>query len=293
MTPAVSFDFSPLTAPADRSAVATLRRQSIADKVPPAANDDLFLFWVSVVGFVVASALLAFIDIGSISLVAKIAYTAGMGSVDLVFVVGIVFGLYRLSVRWTQFFRAKQFAELNGMTYAASETKPTWDSTLFNRSAVKSHASNVFTATSEPVFEAGNYVYENWADKKLIVTEWGYAVSDLGRVTAPFVLRSNSRRSARRWGGGAYTSNPILPLGSFADRQFRLYCPAGAEDDARRLFTPELIGGLQKMGRTIDVEVKGQFLFIYSSRRFAFPRPAVVRAVFAVIGLVTSTTHAA
>jgi hypothetical protein len=291
MTAVQPFDFSPLVAPVDRAAVATLRRQSIADKVPPAANDDLFLFWVSVVGFVVASALLAFIDIGSISLVAKIAYTAGMGSVDLVFVVGIVFGLYRLSVRWTQFFRAKQFAELNGMTYAASEMKPTWDSTLFNRSAVKSHASNVFTATSEPVFEAGNYVYENWADKKLIVTEWGYAVADLGRVTAPFVLRSNSRRSARRLGGGAYTSNPILSIGSFADRQFRLYCPAGAEDDARRLFTSELIGGLQKMGRTIDVEVKGQFLFIYSSRRFAFPRPAVVRAVFAVIGLVTAPTR--
>ncbi len=62
----------------------------------------------------------------------------------------------------------------------------------------------------------------------------------------------------------------------------------GAEDDAWSLFTPELIAALRRVGRSVDVEVSGSFLFIYSSRRFPFPRPGAVTAVFSLISLVGS-----
>ncbi|MDP9028211.1 MAG: hypothetical protein M3N46_11805 [Actinomycetota bacterium] len=288
-----TFDFSPLTAPVDKSAVAALRRESITENVQPAAIDDRFVFWMCLITFVFDAALVVFIDTGFLALWVKIGVTAIMGSMGLFLFYGVVYSIYRLSVRWTQFFRAKEFATANKMTYAVTESKPTWDSLLFSSKAARSGASNVFTATSEPVFEAGNYYYENWSQKKLIRTDWGYAVVDLGRPVPPLMLRSTGRRSAKRWALGAYSRNPILPLGAYADRDFRLYCTAGAEDEARRLFTPELIAALRKVGRSVDVEVSGNFMFVYSTRRFPFPRPGSVRAVFSAISLVGSLSHAA
>ena len=41
----------------------------------------------------------------------------------------------------------------------------------------------------------------------------------------------------------------------------------GAEDDARSLFTPKLIAALRRVGRSVDVEVSGSLMFIYSTRR--------------------------
>jgi hypothetical protein len=272
-----------------------LRRESIEAKVQPAASDDRFLLGMNIAALVLASALLLVVDLVPSSLppIPKVLYSTMMGILVTVFLVGIVYAIYRLLVRWTQFFRAKQFAAVNRMTYAVSESKPTWDSLLFDTKVAKSRASNVFTATSEPVFEAGNYHYENWAGRRLIGTDWGYVVVDLGRPVPPLVLRSTSRRSARRWGNGAYSHNPVLPLGGFADRRYRLYCPAGAEDEARRLFTPQLIAALNGLGRSIDVEVSGTFLFVYSSRRFPFPRPRSVTAAFSVISLVSSLARTA
>jgi len=242
----------------------------------------------------VASGLLAVVDLlpSTLPLIPKVLYSLLMGVPDVVFLIGIVYGIHRLRVRWTQFYRAKQFARVNGMTYAVSESKPTWDSLLFALKVVKSNASNVFTATTEPIFEAGNYHFENWVDKKLVGVDWGYVVVDLGRPVASMVLRSTSRRSDRRWGQGAYTRNPVLALGAFADRQFRLYCPSGAETDARKLFTPELIAALRELGRSVDVEISDHFMFVYSTRRFPFPRPKSVTSVFSLITLVSSLARA-
>ena len=99
---------------------------------------------------------------------------------------------------------------------------------------------------------------------------------------------STGRRSAKRWALGAYSRNPILCLGSYADRRFRLYCTAGAEDEARRIFTPELIAALNRVERSVDVEVSGHFMFVSSTRQFRFPRPGAVTAVFSLISLVGS-----
>ncbi len=285
----LTFDYSPLTGPVDGAAVAALRRASIAQKQQPSAVDDLFAFWASVVTFVVTAGQVVFIDTSSLALWVKLAFTAIMGSIAVFLLfLGIPYSIYRLLVRWTQFYRAKQFAAANKLSYAVSESKPTWDSLLFNSKAYKSSASNVFTATSEPIFEAGNYYYENWVAEKLVRTNWGYAVVDLGRAVPLMVLRSTGRRSAKRWAMGAYSRNPILPLGPYADRQFRLYCTAGAEDEARRMFTPDVIAALAKVSKSVDVEVSGNFMFVYSTRPFPFPRPRSVRAVFSLIALVSS-----
>ena len=283
-----TFDFSPLTTPVDKSSVAELRRESISEKVQPAAIDDVFVFWMCLVTFVFDTAVVVFIDTGSLAPWVKVGITVILGPMALFLLYGILYSIYRLRVRWSQFFRANQFATVNRMTYAVSESRPTWDSLLFNSKAFKAGATNVFTATSEPVFEAGNYYYENWLGKKLIGTEWGYAVIDLGRPVPLLMLRSTGRRSAKRWALGAYSRNPILSLGFSADRRFRLYCTAGAEDEARRIFTPELIAAFNRVERSVDVEVSGHCMFVYSTRQFWFPRPGAVTAVFSLISLVGS-----
>jgi hypothetical protein len=284
----LTFDFSPLSGTVDRQAVATLRRESIAAGVKPFNGTDQFAFWLSVIGWLGTAALLAFIDFGSVSLFAKVSFTVVVGAINLFYLFTMPLWSYRLAVRWTEFFRVKRFAAVNQLTYADSESKPTWNSLLFNKKADKYHTYRVFTSTREPVFEAGTYVYEVWVDKKLVAVGWGYIVVDLGRPVASMVLRSRSRASNRRWAAGAYSRNPVVSLGPDIDRRFRLYCPTGAEDDARRIFTPGLVAALRKLGRSVDVEVSDRFLFVYSKRRFAFPRPRDVKDVFAIISLVSA-----
>jgi hypothetical protein len=293
MTAVQTFDFSPLSAPVDSAAVAALRRESVAHKVAPNTQEEALGFGLSIAAFIVDTGILLFIDLGFLPLITKVLFTAIMGTLDVLFLFGIFYAGYRLSVRWAEFYRAKQFAAVNAMTYAVSESKPTWNSLVFNREAARSGASSVFTTTSEPVFEAGNYFYENLAAGKLVRTDWGYAVVDLGRTFPRMMLRSTSRLSAKRFGHAAFAGYPVLPLGGRADRAFTLYCPSESEDEARSLFTPEFIAALQKVGRSVDVEVSGQFLFIYSSKRFAFPRPRVVAAVFAALSLANSLTRTA
>jgi hypothetical protein len=269
--------------------VDALRRESVAAKILPTEFSDVFILWMSVIGLLVVSSLIALVDFSgnlpASAIVQQALYTVIMGLCDVVFVLGIFYSIYRLLVRWGQFYRTKRFAAVNGMTYAVAEAQPTWDCLLFNAKDLEPRGTSVFTATSSPVFEAGNYHYSvRRSDGKLSnATHWGYIVVDLGRPVPAMVLRSRSRRSARRWALGAYSRNPVLPLGSFADRWFRLYCPAGAEDVARDIFTPGLVTKLRGLGRAVDVEVSGSFLFVYSCKPFRFPRPRVVRAAFAII----------
>jgi hypothetical protein len=102
------------------------------------------------------------------------------------------------------------------------------------------------------------------------------------------MLRSTSRRSTKRFGRPGFAGYPVLPLGGRIDRSFQLYCPPSAADEARRLFAPELIAALRKVARSVDVEVSGKFLFVYSTKYFAFPRPKVITAVFAALSLANS-----
>jgi hypothetical protein len=287
-----TFDFSPLTAPLDRPAVESLRRESVAAKIVPTEFSDGFNLGVSFFGLVLTWIIIAAINFipgatpGFLEDPVEAADVV-LGAFSLLFIFGIVYGIYRLRVRWGQYYRTREFAAANAMTYAVSEAKPTWDCLLFNAKVEAPRAASVFTATTAPVFEAGNYHYSSRrSDGKLTdATHWGYIVADLGRPAPAIVLRSRSRRSAKRWAAGAYSRNPALSLWPDADRRFILYCPAGAEDDAREIFTPELIGALNALGRSVDVEVSGSFLFVYSCKPFRFPRPGAVRDVFAVISL--------
>ena len=295
-----TFDFSPLTAPLDRSAVQALRRESVAAKIVPTEISDVFNLGVAVFGLILTWFLIAGINFvpgvpADFLRIQRDVADIFLGGVTVLFVAAIVYAMYRLLVRWGQFYRTKQFAAVNALTYAVSEAKPTWDCLLFGAKDEEARAASVFTATGSPVFEAGNYHYSTRKpDGKLTdATQWGYIVVDLGRPVPSMVLRSKSRRSARRWALGAYSRNPVLPLGGFADPWFTLYCPAGAEGDARKIFTPELISRLRALGRAVDVEISGSFLFVYSCKSFRFPRPRAVRAVFAIISMMSQSLRTA
>jgi hypothetical protein len=284
-----TFDFTPLTAPNDRVAVDRLRRESNAAKIVPTEFSDVFILWMCVVGSIVGGGLLAVGDLGlpSSAIVIKILYSLTVGPCMLMMVLGVFYSIYRLQVRWGQYYRVLRFAEVNAMTYSVTEAKPTWDGFIFKGDAEEARAASVFTATGVPVFEVGNYHYSHRKpDGKLSdATAWGYIVVELGSEVPPMMLRSRSRLSTKRWALGAYARNPVLSLGPDADRHYVLYCPAGQEDIARRLFTPELISAFSALGRSVDVEVSGSHLFVYSCKPFRFPRPRAVRAAFAIISL--------
>jgi hypothetical protein len=287
------FDFSAVEQRSDRAAVAELRRRSVADGLAPSESDDgkllrhgiAWLVVVTVFLAIIAGAHLPFTGVSAIQLVFLYGF---FGLIGVVALTSTVYGAYRLTVRWGQFFRAHEFAEANGLIYNVSEAAPRWNSLLFKIDMPDSGSTSVFTATGLPVFEAGNYHCVVGSEGRFRVQRWGYIVADLGADRPRAILRSNNRESRKRWGTqGAYRDYPIVSLGAAADRRFSLYCPSESADAVLEVFNATLVSQLSRLGRNIDAEIQGSFLFVYSCAPFRIPRPRVVQRVFGIV----STVH--
>ncbi len=286
------FSYTPLTAPLNKKAVKKLQTESNAAKIQPNDRSDTFFFGMSIASFVLTSGILAFVNFYPTP------YNPGFqieiyifdlifGYCDTIFLLGIILSTYRLATRWGEYYRALQFAATNQMTYTTAEPKPTWDCILFNIQTETwdqgPRASSVFTSQTQPTFETGNYQYPITIGTKKTGRNWGYIVANLATPKPAMVLRSKSKQSAKRWAMGAYSKHPILSLGATADKTFTLYCPAGAEDAARQIFTPQVIKELKTLGKSIDVEIKDNHMFVYSSKPFKFPRAKAIKNVFTII----------
>ncbi|WP_317451884.1 hypothetical protein [Microbacterium sp. NIBRBAC000506063] len=141
-------------------------------------------------------------------------------------------------------------------------------------------------AGQQPRFvEFANYRYVTGSGKNQTTHKWGYVAVHLD-VPLPHIvldavgnnglLNSNLPMSFRR--------EQRLGLEGDFDRHFSLYCPAGYEQDALYLFTPDIMARFVDHAAELDVEIVDDWLFLYAKRDFSTLDPATWAWLFSVVG---------
>lgn len=274
----------------DPAAVARLRAESLEAEVQPTefwSGAQLIIAIVSILlacgmMMVVWAAHLPFTGAGG---VVQIAFFTGFGSIVVFMLLAVIpASIAGICTQWRTFWRAQRFATENSMTYMASEDGRDRQGALFTMHGSKPpRAGNVFRSTQSPGFEVvGHYRYSREKE----VAHWGYVAMDLGRPLPHLILRDGRRRRVHRHFLSEYSDSSTLPLPGVQSQRFVLYGGSEAAAEANSVFDDTLLSRLARLGRGIDAETIGTYLFVYSSRPFNVPRPKVVRSLFETVDIV-------
>ncbi|MFS0865993.1 hypothetical protein AB3M83_01490 [Microbacterium sp. 179-B 1A2 NHS] len=280
-----SFDPRPLTEPVDRATVRAHRRQLIASGRAPrgqGAGIVIAVVVILVVGFVFLNV------VGGV--IATLA-SGGRGGalvvlgVLAVVAVGVVVGVVALvrgsGARW---YRLDRFAAANGMTWFPRAPNPPLPGMIFGVGSSRA-ASDVLRGDTPRFVEFANYRYTTGSGKNRTTHRWGYVAIKLASPLPHIVLDAEGNNGL--FGSNlprVFDRDQRLSLEGDFDRHFALYCPAGYEQDALYLFTPDIMARFIDHAAQLDVEIVDDWLFLYAKRDFSTLDPATWAWLFSVVG---------
>ena len=160
-------------------------------------------------------------------------------------------------------------AQSRGYEYRERWQNPPLPGLLF-RGVGEATATNVVVSAAEAnPFTAGTLTAHYAADGAPVVSS--FIAIQLHR-SMPNIVLVNARRGALRQANIGMGSRQMMQLPGSFDRAFTLFCPLGAERLASEIFTPELMQVFLDTLPGGDIEVSGEWMFVYDDgRRFSTP----------------------
>jgi len=260
----LSFDARPLTDPVDPKAVAAFIRQerSRGGKGSTAAT-------------VIAIVVIAFMVLGGgivVVLGAAVAIREGsalmslpfLGVIAIFIAIGIAASFALRRSRTTRY-RLSRFAAANGMTYEDQVNDPPLPGMIFQLGRSR-QAKQLVRGHTPRFVEFGNYQYTTGSGKSSTTHYWGYVAVKLDVPLPNIVLDALGNNGIRTNLPASFHRDQHLSLEGDFDSYFRLYCPAGYEQDALYLFTPDIMARFIDNAAQLDVEIVDDWLFLYTKR---------------------------
>ncbi|MGL4338932.1 MAG: hypothetical protein ACRCSP_00700 [Rhodoglobus sp.] len=249
-----------------------------------------------------------FLDLSSISL-GFVVITAVLWWVPLVTTVVREQGGWS---RWHRWYRLENFASANGMLFSPGFTS----SRSLSRSSTVGEPDFLqdnFRSAQGRFFVYGNCrrTVEGYGPRDLRESTqcWGALALELDRSLPQMILRSTATkgRMAEMFHGftkdrtlqliaaksylaelfEGLDKNQILSLEGDFDKYFTLYCPRSYERDALYIFTPDLMALLIDNAAPLTIEIKDNWMFVYSQQEFDLLQPAThhrLRAIMNTVG---------
>jgi hypothetical protein len=138
---------------------------------------------------------------------------------------------------------------------------------------------------STPRFvEFGNYQYTVRSGKNSTTYRWGYVAVKLDAPLPNIVLDAKGNNSFGSNLPASFQKSQRLSLEGNFDDYFTLYCPAGYEQDALYLFTPDIMARFIDNAAELDVEIVDDWLFLYTKRKASTLDPATWAWLFGAVG---------
>jgi hypothetical protein len=132
----------------------------------------------------------------------------------------------------------------------------------------------------------GTYEYKDDYDT---LQRWGFLMVQLDRSLPHIVLESTANRDTVTGAlPFAFDRDQIFSLEGDFDQYFTLYCPAGFETDALYVLTPDLMALLVDEVHGMHVEIKDDFLYVYSRRDFLSNTAEDYARLFRIVDVVGS-----
>ncbi|WP_144875451.1 hypothetical protein [Microbacterium sp. 1.5R] len=282
--PATSFDSRPLTEPVDPRAVSAFAAELRARGSLRTSLATVFGLVVVAIVVVVSIPVAASVLIGLATRPRDFGF-AGIGlllfgGVGIAIGVGAIVGWRRARVAR---YRLDRFARANGMAYEARVADPPLPGMIFSlgRSRV---STDLVRGTTPRFVEFGNYQYTVQSGKNSTTYRWGYVAVKLDVPLPNIVLDAKGNNAFGSNLPAAFQREQRLSLEGDFDKYFTLYCPAGYEQDALYLFTPDIMARFIDNAAELDVEIVDDWLFLYTQRRVSTLDPATWSWLFGAVG---------
>ena len=197
----------------------------------------------------------------------------------------------RFSTGWRRRFRLDRFASENSLLYTP-EVKNLSRSGVIFTAGTSRRGLDILSTGPRSDFEIGNYQYAgDWKSERAL-RRFGYFRLRLPGPLPHIVLEA---RRNKRWFGRSnlpwrFASSQSLSLEGEFDRYFRLHVPAGHEQDALYIFTPDLMVLFMDRAADYDVEIVDDWMYVYSPKPFRMLDPRTYERLFAVLDTVGRTT---
>lgn len=197
----------------------------------------------------------------------------------------------RFSTGWRRRLRLHRFASENGLSYTP-EVKNLSHSGVIFTAGTSRRGFDILSTGPRSDFEIGNYQYAgDWKSERAL-RRFGYFRLRLPGPLPHIVLEA---RRNKRWFGRSnlpwrFASSQSLSLEGDFDRYFRLHVPAGHEQDALYIFTPDLMVLFMDRAADYDVEIVDDWMYVYSPKPFRMLDPSTYERLFAVLDTVGRKT---
>ncbi len=273
----IAFDPRPLTDPVDPKAVSAFVRAAQSARRGPSAG-----LIVGIVGGAIALPVLLvlvpllFTMVGPFALLGAVVLGALIAGIIAIIVSAQRRGRiarYRLST----------FAAANNMTYIDRITAPPLPGMIFQIGHSR-RADRIVRGVSPRFVEFGNYQYTTGSGEDSNTYNWGYIAVKLDVPLPNIVLDALGNNSFRTNLPASFRKDQRLSLEGDFDRYFSLYCPAGYEQDALYLFTPDIMARFIDHAAELDVEIVDDWMFLYTKRKVSTLDPQTWAWLFGVVG---------
>ncbi|WP_308211101.1 MULTISPECIES: hypothetical protein [unclassified Microbacterium] len=183
-------------------------------------------------------------------------------------------------------YRLDRFARANGMSYVPEAANTRLPGMIFGIGSNR-RGLDVVRSEEPRAVEFGNYVYTTGGGKSRKSYRWGYVAVKLDVPLPHIVLDATGNNGL--FGSNLPTTfqkDQRLSLEGDFDRFFSLYCPAGYEQDALYLFTPDVMARFIDNAAELDVEIVDDWLFFFTKRDASSTDPATWAWLFGAVGAV-------
>lgn len=210
-----------------------------------------------------------------------------IGILFFIVIPGAVFGLVWWASRLEERKQAKlyKFAMRNGLSFRTSVTNPGYQGIIFNAG----HSRLLREAVVFPEgIEIGNYQYVTGSGKNQTTHNWAYVRLQLTRHLPHMILDAKGNNFWKFSNlNEAFDRSQTLSLEGDFDTYFTLYAPKQYERDALYVFTPDVMAAMIDYGKSYDIEVIDNQLFLYQNGSFQLDHPEFYQN----IGKIISTIH--
>lgn len=251
-------DYRPLVAKVDLGRA--IKFKVTYSKMPPAAWLGI-AFFVLIVGYILLQNVVAGAIISA--------------------VVAAIGGILRLKDKQKEV-KFSDFAVANGFEYISGGTPGVETGSIFGFGAARFTKRIVRGNYNGFPFWFGQYRYSTGVLANSRTIRQGVASIQLGRQFSHILIDGGMHALSNAKASGAFVElDGVDP--SVTD-VYRVYCEQGQEQDARSIVTPDLLYAIRnKVQRRVDVEIKGDRLYIYTGL-FLEPTEKDIRTVMTIIG---------
>lgn len=173
--------------------------------------------------------------------------------------------------------KIKRFAEENDLDFLYNQKNAQRSGMIFNKGEDRVlQVGFSGTVGDRQTFEIANYSYVTGSGKNRSENKWGFVRITLSRQLPHMVIDSRRNNFIASNLPELFDSSQQLRLeGNFND-YFDVYVPAGYENDALYVLTPDIMALLLDDAAGYDLEITGNQLFVYGEGGFNFHDPSAI-----------------